>query len=129
MGGVAPAARDDAQGRFSAGEAVGYAGGELVAWGDPAATLAATLDRIAAGAELLTCIAGDGPPLGRDAVEARVPEGVEVEYHEGGQPAWWWLLCARVESARTRRSRALRLPPPAHAIIGGADPFRLHPTS
>ena len=20
--------------------------------------------------------------------------GVEVEYHEGGQPAWWWLLCA-----------------------------------
>ena len=45
-------------------------------------------------AELLTCIAGEGPPLGRDAVESRVPDGVEVEYHEGGQPAWWWLLCA-----------------------------------
>ena len=43
VGGVAPAARDDAQGRFSAGDAVGYAGGELVAWGDPAETLAATL--------------------------------------------------------------------------------------
>ena len=71
-----------------------YAGGELVAWGDPGATLAATLGRIADGAELLTCIAGDGPPLGRDAVEAHVPDGVEVEYHEGGQPAWWWLLCA-----------------------------------
>jgi hypothetical protein len=27
-------------------------------------------------------------------VEARVPEGVELEYHDGGQPAWWWLLCA-----------------------------------
>ncbi len=94
VGGVAPAARDDAQGRFIAGEAVGYAGGELVAWGDPGATLAATLGRIADGAELLTCIAGDGPPLGRDAVEAHVPDGVEVEYHEGGQPAWWWLLCA-----------------------------------
>ena len=94
VGGVAPAARDDAQGRFSAGEAVGYAGGELVAWGDPTATLAATLDRIAEGAELLTCIAGDGPPLGRDAVEAQLPEGVEMEFHEGGQPAWWWLLCA-----------------------------------
>jgi hypothetical protein len=94
VGGVAPAARDDAQGRFAAGEAVGYAGGELVAWGDPAATLAATLERIASGAELLTCIAGQGPPLGRDAVESRVPDGVEVEYHEGGQPAWWWLLCA-----------------------------------
>jgi uncharacterized protein len=94
VGGVAPAARDDAQGRFARGEAVGYAGGELVAWGDPAATLAATLERIASGAELLTCIAGQGSPLGRDAVESRVPDGVEVEYHEGGQPAWWWLLCA-----------------------------------
>jgi uncharacterized protein len=94
IGGVAPAARDDAQGRFAAGDAVGYAGGELVAWGDPAATLAATLDQLVDGAELLTCIAGEQPPLGQDDVEARVPDGVEVEYHEGGQPAWWWLLCA-----------------------------------
>jgi uncharacterized protein len=94
LGGVAPAARDDAQGRFSAGEAVGYAGGELVAWGDPAETLAATLAQIADGAELLTCIAGEQPPLDRAGVEARAPTGVEVEYHEGGQPAWWWLLCA-----------------------------------
>jgi dihydroxyacetone kinase-like predicted kinase len=94
LGGVAPAARDDAQGRFSAGDAVGYAGGELVAWGDPAETLAATLAQIADGAELLTCIAGEQPPLDRAGVEARTPAGVEVEYHEGGQPAWWWLLCA-----------------------------------
>jgi uncharacterized protein len=94
VGGVAPAARDDARGRFSAGEAVGYAGGELVAWGDPAETLAVTLAQIADGAELLTCIAGDRPPLDRADVEARAPAGVEVEYHEGGQPAWWWLLCA-----------------------------------
>jgi DAK2 domain fusion protein YloV len=94
VGGVAPAARDDAQGRFTAGDAVGYAGGELVAWGDPAETLAATLAQIADGAELLTCIAGEQPPLGRADVEARTPAGVEVEYHEGGQPAWWWLLCA-----------------------------------
>ncbi len=94
VGGVAPAARDDVQGRFTAGDAVGYAGGELVAWGDPADTLATTIARLADGAELLTCIAGEGPPLGRDAVEARAPDGVEVEFHEGGQPAWWWLLCA-----------------------------------
>ena len=94
IGGVAPAARDDAQGRFIAGEAVGYAGGVLVAWGDPAATLAATLDQLVDGAELLTCIAGEAPPLGPDDVQARVPDGVELEYHEGGQPAWWWLLCA-----------------------------------
>ena len=94
IGGVAPAARDDAQGRFIAGDAVGYAGGELVAWGDPAATLAATLDQLVDGAELLTCIAGEAPPLDQDDVQARLPDGVELEYHEGGQPAWWWLLCA-----------------------------------
>jgi uncharacterized protein len=94
VGGVAPAARDDVRGRFSAGDAVGYAGGELVAWGDAAETLSATLARLADGAELLTCIAGDRAPLGRDAVEARAPDGVEVDFHEGGQPAWWWLLCA-----------------------------------
>ena len=46
------------------------------------------------GAELLTCIAGEAPPLGQDDVQARVPDGIELEYHEGGQPAWWWLLCA-----------------------------------
>jgi dihydroxyacetone kinase-like predicted kinase len=94
VGGVAPAARDDAQGRFASGDAIGYAGGELVAWGDPAETLAATLAQVADGAELLTCIAGEEAPLDRAAVERRVPAGVEVEYHEGGQPAWWWLLCA-----------------------------------
>jgi DAK2 domain fusion protein YloV len=94
LGGVAPAARDDPQGRFRAGEAVGYADGELVACGDPAETLAATLVRVGEGAELMTCIAGDEPPLGREAVERALPDGVELEFHEGGQPAWWWLLCA-----------------------------------
>ena len=94
VGGVAPAARDDARGRFARGEAVGYAGGDLVAWGDPERTLEATLAQLAGGSELLTCLAGDGAPLDREWVEAHVPEGVEVEYHEGGQPAWWWLLCA-----------------------------------
>jgi DAK2 domain fusion protein YloV len=94
LGGVAPAARDDAKGRFKAGEAVGYADGELVAWGEPDETLAATLTRLAGDAELLTCIAGDEPPLAREAVAALVPDGVELEQHEGGQPAWWWLLCA-----------------------------------
>jgi dihydroxyacetone kinase-like predicted kinase len=94
VGGVAPAARDDVQGRFIAGDAVGYAGRELVAWGDPELTLTTTLERIATGTELLTCLAGAGAPLDREHVEAHVPDGVEIEYHEGGQPAWWWLLCA-----------------------------------
>ena len=38
-GAVAPAARDDAQGRFRAGEAVGFVEDELVAWGEPRQTL------------------------------------------------------------------------------------------
>ena len=93
IGGVAPAAKDDPQGRFAAGDAVGYDREELVAWGAPAETLAATLARLGEGAELVTCIAGENPPLERAQVEAALPDGAELEYHDGGQPAWWWLLC------------------------------------
>ena len=94
VGGVAEAAKDDPDGRFAVGDAVGYRGDELVAWGDPADTLRATLASLADGAELVTCIAGDGAPLGEDGVAAAVPGDVELDYHDGGQPAWWWLLCA-----------------------------------
>ena len=94
LGGVAPAARDDPQGRFREGDAVGYVDGALVAWGDPASTLAATLERLVAGAELVTCIEGDEPPLSRDDLRRRLPADVELELHRGDQPAWWWLFCA-----------------------------------
>ena len=94
VGGVAEAARDDPDGRFAVGDAVGYRGDDLVAWGDPSATLAATLTALAEGAELVTCIAGAAAPLGEEAVAAVLPAGVELDYHDGGQPAWWWLLCA-----------------------------------
>jgi uncharacterized protein len=93
-GGVAAAARDDAQGRFSAGDAVGYAGEDLVAWGDPRETLAKVLERIGDGREVVTCIAGDGAPLGEADVAAALPGGLELDFHEGGQSAWWLLLCA-----------------------------------
>lgn len=94
VGGVAEAARDDPDGRFRVGDAVGYRGDELVAWGDAGATLRATLAELCDGAELVTCIAGTGAPLDGDAVAGAVPEGVELELHHGGQPAWWWLICA-----------------------------------
>ncbi|MEX2196951.1 MAG: DAK2 domain-containing protein [Thermoleophilaceae bacterium] len=93
-GGVAPAARDDNGGRFSAGEAVGYVDDELVAWGDPRETLAATLAALAGDCEVVTCLAGDGAPLREEEVAGLLPDGVELDYHHGGQPAWWWLLCA-----------------------------------
>jgi uncharacterized protein len=93
-GGVAPAARDDAQGRFAAGEAVGFVGEELVAWGAPEETLGAVLARLADGAELVTCIAGDGAPLDAGRVAELAPAEVELECEVGGQPSWWWLLSA-----------------------------------
>ncbi|HEY3553144.1 MAG TPA: DAK2 domain-containing protein, partial [Solirubrobacterales bacterium] len=94
-GGVAPAARADAQGRFKKGDAVGFCDGEIVAWGGAGSTLDGTLQRLAAGAEILTVIAGDGAPIPLEEIEVHVPEGVEVETHEGGQPSWWWLLAAQ----------------------------------
>jgi dihydroxyacetone kinase-like predicted kinase len=93
-GGVAPAAREDPQGRFTIGDAVGYVGEDLVAWGAPDATLRAVLTSLADGAELLTCIAGDGAPLDESAVSDLIPAGVEIEIENGGQPSWWWLLSA-----------------------------------
>jgi uncharacterized protein len=93
-GAVARAGRDDAGGRFRAGEAVGYVEEELVAWGEPEATLRDVLYRLGDGAELVTCISGDGAPLDGDGVAALAPDGVELELSVGGQPNWWWLLAA-----------------------------------
>src|SRR5437667_423530 len=46
-GAVAPASRDDTQGRFRRGDAVGFFEDEVLAWGDPAETLLAVLRRLA----------------------------------------------------------------------------------
>ncbi len=94
-GGIAPAARDDAQGRFRKGDAVGFVGGEIVAWGGAGSTLTKTLQHLAEGAEIVTVIAGEGAPIGLEEIDTHVPDGVEVETHEGGQPSWWWLLAAQ----------------------------------
>ncbi len=94
-GGVAPAARDDAQGRFKKGDAVGFAGGEIVAWGGAGSTLTKTLQHLADGAEIVTLIAGEGAPIPIAELDTHMPAGVEVETHEGGQPSWWWLLAAQ----------------------------------
>jgi len=94
-GGVAPAARDDAQGRFRTGDAVGFVAGEIVAWGGAGTTLAGTLEKLAERAEIVTVLAGDDAPIPLAEIDAHVPDGVEVEMHEGGQPSWWWLLAAQ----------------------------------
>lgn len=93
-GSVAPAARDDAEGRFAVGEAVGYVDGELVSWGAPRETLAEVISRLSDGSELLTVISASDAPLGEDEVEALAGGRVELELRHGGQPSRWWLLSA-----------------------------------
>jgi uncharacterized protein len=97
VGAVAPAARNDKQGRFRAGDAVGFVGEEIVAWGDPDATLGDVIARLGDGTEVVTCIDGDGAPLSENeilAVGARTAPHVEVECLDGGQAHYWWLLAA-----------------------------------
>jgi len=93
-GAVAAAARDDKQGRFRQGDAVGFVGDELVVWGDPQETLRGVVARLSEGREIVTCVCGADAPLGRDAIAALAPDGVELEVYEGGQPHYWWLIAA-----------------------------------
>ena len=93
-GAVAPAARDDVQGRFRTGDAIGFVDDELVAWGDPSETLRDVLARLSDDAELITCLRGDDAPLDDDAVHELASDGVELELSVGGQPKYWWLLSA-----------------------------------
>jgi uncharacterized protein len=94
-GSVAPASRDDTRGRFVTGDAVGFMGDEIVAWGGAGSTLSETMGKLAEGAELLTVIAGEAAPIALSELEGLAPEGVELELHDGGQPNYWWLLAAQ----------------------------------
>jgi fatty acid kinase len=94
-GSVAPAARDDARDRFVKGDAVGFVGDEIVAWGGAGSTLTQTLARLAEDAEILTVLGGESAPIPLGELEAHAPDGVELELHDGGQPHYWWLLAAQ----------------------------------
>ncbi len=93
-GAVAPAARDDVQGRFREGDAVGFVEEEIVAWGRPRETLRGVLEQLAENAELITCLRGAEAPLDDETVEALAAGEVEFELSVGGQPRYWWLLSA-----------------------------------
>src|SRR5581483_916095 len=84
-GAIAPAARDDAQGRFRTGDAVGFVDDEIVAWGQPRETLRDVLDQLADNAELITCLRGLDAPLDDQTVQALAGDGVEFELSNGGQ--------------------------------------------
>ena len=99
-GAVAPAAREDTHGRFTVGEAVGFVEDEIVAWGEPLATLQAVLDGLVAAAngheapELVTVLAGEETPVGLGELDLAVPGELELELRHGGQPSYWWILAA-----------------------------------
>ena len=57
-------------------------------------TLEAVLGELSREAELVTLIEGDGAPLAGEQVAGLAPDGVELEYSLGGQPAYWWLIAA-----------------------------------
>jgi uncharacterized protein len=92
-GSVAPAVKDDSEGRFATGDCVGFEGEQVVAWGDPEATLRSTLERLSDGAEIVTVIGGEDAPLDLDELSA--PNGVELETVYGGQRHYYWLIAAQ----------------------------------
>jgi DAK2 domain fusion protein YloV len=93
-GAVAPAARDDVQGRFREGDAVGFVEEQIIAWGRPLQTLRGVLEQLAESAELITCLRGAEAPLDDETVHALAAGEVEFELSDGGQQSYWWLLSA-----------------------------------
>jgi dihydroxyacetone kinase-like predicted kinase len=93
-GAVAPAARDDALGRFREGDAVGFIDEQIIVWGKPREALRGVLEQLAENAELITCLRGAEAPLDDETVQALAAGEVEFELSDGGQPSYWWLLSA-----------------------------------
>jgi uncharacterized protein len=99
-GSVAPAAREDAQGRFKPGDAVGFVEEDLIAWGDARETLRAVVRALAGPGpggerpELLSILSGEGAPLPLSELDGMLDSDIELELElrHGGQPAYWWLL-------------------------------------
>ena len=94
-GAVGRAAKNDPEGRYRRGEAVGLFGEKIVAWGDPEPTFAATVAAVAEGAEIITVLEGENPPIPTEGLPLDLPDGIEVEVHRGDQSSYWWLIAAQ----------------------------------
>ena len=103
-GAVAPAARDDAQGRFREGDAIGFVEEEIVAWGKPRETLRGVLEQLAENAELITCLRGADAPLDDEVVHALAAGEVEFELPTAVSRATGG--CCRLSERRSARSRS-----------------------
>ena len=94
-GAVAPAARDDAEGRFRQGDSVGFVDGRIVAWGGAGSTLLETVTELADGAEIVTVIEGAEAPIELERLAIALPDGAELELQQGGTPNYSWLITAQ----------------------------------
>ncbi len=96
-GAVAPAARDDAEGRFRRGDSVGFAEEEIVAWGGAGTTLLETVAALAAEAEIVTVIECAQAPAGLSLSELEfdIPADAELELHHGDTPNYSWLIAVQ----------------------------------
>jgi DAK2 domain fusion protein YloV len=94
-GAVAPAARDDSEGRFRRGDSIGFAGDRIVAWGGAGSTLLETVAALADGAEIVTVIEGAEAPIPLAELELELPDGAELELHRGDTPNYSWLIAAQ----------------------------------
>ena len=96
-GAVAPAARDDVEGRFRRGDSVGFVGEEIEAWGGAGSTLVQTVAALLDGneAEIVTVIEGAEAPISLDELLLELPNGAELELHRGGTPNYSWLIAAQ----------------------------------
>ena len=95
VGAVAPAARDDAEGRFRRGDSVGFADGELVAWGGAGTTLIETVAALTDDAEIVTVIEGAEAPIALAELELELDGGIELELQRGGTPNYSWLIAVQ----------------------------------
>ena len=81
--------------RFRRGDAVGFVDEELVAWGEPARDARGRARRARPRGRAADADRGRRRAAGRRrASPASRPDGVELEYSRGGQPAYWWLIAA-----------------------------------
>jgi hypothetical protein len=51
--------------------------------------------RLADGAEIVTVVEGERPPIPLADLNLDLPSDVELELHRGGQPNWYWLIAAQ----------------------------------
>ena len=107
-GAVAPAARDDKQGRFAQGDAVGFVDEQIVAWGTPRDDAASGCSRGSAkGRELLTLRLRRRRAARRRRGRRPWPRTAwTLETHDGGQPHYWWLIAAGVTATASKPGAA-----------------------